>query len=79
MAGAGLWTDRRFKPHARHRRASAGPEVQPYQPLHLITPVSESLFVHRLNGMLWREPGGHSAPLRKIFPFLRAMASGIFS
>ena len=34
----GLWTDRHFKPGARHRRASAGPEVQPYQPLHPTAP-----------------------------------------
>ena len=38
MEGAGLWTDRLFKPGARHRRASAGPEVQPYQPLHPTAP-----------------------------------------
>ena len=37
-AGAGLWTDRLFKPGARHRRASAGPEVQPYQPWHPTSP-----------------------------------------
>ena len=36
--GSGLWTDRLFKPGARHRRASAGPEVQPYQPLHPTSP-----------------------------------------
>ena len=68
MVGAGLWTVRHFKPGARHRRASAGPEVQPYQPLHPTAPT----FDHALPRQVSLAGGVEMARNRKFLGvFLR--------